>query len=34
MSGEDVYLTLDDLQTYGRATIDFSNEFADALESA
>jgi len=34
MSGEDVYLTLDDVQTYGRATIDFWNEFADALESA
>lgn len=34
MSGEDLYLTMDDLRTYGRATIDFWNEFSDALENA
>jgi hypothetical protein len=32
MSGEDLYLTLDDLHAYGRATIAFWDEFADALE--
>lgn len=34
MSGEDLYLTMADLLAYGRATIDFWDEFADALESA
>lgn len=34
MSGEDLYLKLDDLRAYGRATIDFWDEFADALERA
>ncbi|KVQ20301.1 hypothetical protein [Burkholderia cepacia] len=34
MSGEDLYLTMADLRTYGRATIDFWDEFSDALESA
>jgi len=34
MSGEDLYLTLEDLQMYGRATIAFWNEFADVLASA
>jgi hypothetical protein len=32
MSGEDLYLTLDDLQTYGHATISFWDGFADALD--
>lgn len=31
MSGEDLYLTLDDLHVYGRAAIAFWDEFADAL---
>ncbi|WP_434668014.1 hypothetical protein P5W99_36580 [Paraburkholderia sp. A3BS-1L] len=31
MSGEDLYLTLGDLQGYGRAAIAFWEEFADAL---
>ena len=34
MSGEDLYLTLDDLQTYGRATINFWDQFANGLEQA
>ncbi len=34
MSGEDLYLTMADLRAYGRATIDFWSEFADALENA
>ncbi|WP_252836615.1 hypothetical protein [Burkholderia glumae] len=34
MSGEDLYLTMADLRSYGRAAIDFWDEFADALESA
>jgi hypothetical protein len=32
MSGEDLYLTLEDLKAYGNATIRFWDEFADALE--
>jgi hypothetical protein len=32
LSGDDLYLTLADLQSYGRATIAFWSEFADALE--
>lgn len=31
LSGEDLYLTLNDLQTYGRAIIDFWGEFADVM---
>ncbi|MCT7325022.1 hypothetical protein [Ralstonia mojiangensis] len=34
MSGEDLYLTMTDIQAYGRATIEFWGEFADALERA
>lgn len=34
MSGEDLYLTMADLRAYGRATINFWDEFADALERA
>ncbi|MGE8451064.1 MAG: hypothetical protein ACN6OP_10690 [Pseudomonadales bacterium] len=34
MSGEDLYLTMADIQAYGRATIEFWGEFADALERA
>lgn len=32
LSGEDIYLTLADLRLYGRATISFWEEFADALD--
>ena len=34
MSGEDLYLTMADIQAYGQATIDFWEEFADALDHA
>ncbi|WP_250454482.1 hypothetical protein [Caballeronia sp. ATUFL_M2_KS44] len=34
MSGEDLYLTILDIQAYGRATIDFWDQFANALEQA
>lgn len=34
MSGEDLYLTMADIQVYGGSTIGFWDEFADALERA
>jgi len=33
MSGEDLYLTMTDLRAYGRATVEFWDQFADALEN-
>jgi hypothetical protein len=34
MSGEDLFLTMADIEAYGRATIEFWGEFAEALERA